>query len=88
MGAYAIRAYEDALTGLFNRRGFVATLTRTLADRRGEGTQVTLTMIDLDAFKRINDTFGHAAGDDALTAVAELLREHMAPNTLLCRAGG
>jgi diguanylate cyclase (GGDEF)-like protein len=45
-------------------------------------------MIDLDAFKRVNDTFGHSAGDRALTAVADVLREHMAPTSVLCRAGG
>ena len=88
MTAYATHADKDALTGLFNRRRFLSALTRMLYDPPGDDTHVTLAMIDLDAFKQINDTFGHAAGDQALTAVAELLREHTTSNALLCRAGG
>ncbi len=79
---------EDSLTGLFNRRGFIAALTRRLGDPRGDDTHLTMIMVDLDAFKRINDTFGHAAGDRALIAVAEVLRQQVAPTALLCRAGG
>ncbi|WP_156763894.1 GGDEF domain-containing protein [Mycobacterium sp. 852002-50816_SCH5313054-b] len=88
MGSYAERADEDALTGLFNRRGFIAALTRRLGDPRAGDTHLTMIMIDLDAFKRINDTFGHAAGDRALIAVADVLRQHVVPTALLCRAGG
>lgn len=88
MGTYAERADEDSLTGLFNRRGFIAALTRGLGDPRADDTHLTMMMIDLDAFKRINDTFGHAAGDRALIAVADVLRRQVAPNSLLCRAGG
>ena len=88
VGTYAVRADEDALTGLFNRRGFIAALTRRLADLRVEEAHLILLMVDLDAFKRVNDTFGHAAGDRALIAVADLLRQNMAPTAVLCRAGG
>jgi diguanylate cyclase (GGDEF)-like protein len=88
MGTYAVRADQDALTGLLNRRGFITTLTRRLAEPRPNATHLTVVMIDLDAFKRVNDTFGHSAGDRALTAVADVLREHMAPTSVLCRAGG
>lgn len=88
IGTYAVRADEDALTGLFNRRGFIAALTRRLADPHADATHLTMVMIDLDAFKRINDTFGHAAGDRALMAVAGVLRQHVSPTAMLCRAGG
>jgi diguanylate cyclase (GGDEF)-like protein len=88
MGTYAVRADEDSLTGLFNRRGFIAALTRRLGDPHADDTHLTMVMIDLDAFKRINDTFGHAAGDRALIAVADVLRKHMASTAVLCRAGG
>ena len=88
MGTYAVRADEDSLTGLFNRRAFIAALTRRLGDPHPDDTHLTMIMIDLDAFKRINDTFGHAAGDRALIAVADVLRQHVAPTAVLCRAGG
>jgi diguanylate cyclase (GGDEF)-like protein len=88
MGTYATSAGEDALTGLFNRRGFIAALTRRLADPNVNDSHLILVMVDLDAFKRINDTFGHAAGDRVLIAVADLLRQHMPPTAVLCRAGG
>jgi diguanylate cyclase len=45
-------------------------------------------MVDLDDFKRVNDTHGHPAGDRALTAVADLLRRHAPPSATICRAGG
>jgi diguanylate cyclase (GGDEF)-like protein len=45
-------------------------------------------MVDLDDFKRVNDTRGHPAGDRALLAVAELLRRHSPPTAAICRAGG
>ncbi|OMC54995.1 hypothetical protein A5745_00715 [Mycobacterium sp. IS-2888] len=88
MGTYAVRADEDALTGLFNRRGFIAALTRRLTNPHADTTHLTMVMIDLDAFKRINDTFGHAAGDRALIAVAGVLRQQVSPTAMVCRAGG
>ncbi|WP_165821840.1 GGDEF domain-containing protein [Mycobacterium colombiense] len=88
MGTYAQRADQDSLTGLFNRRGFITALTRRLAEAGADDAHLTMTMIDLDAFKRINDTFGHAAGDRALIAVAGVLRQHASSTSVLCRAGG
>jgi diguanylate cyclase (GGDEF)-like protein len=51
-------------------------------------THLAMVMIDLDNFKRINDTHGHSVGDHALRAVADLLREHTPPDAAVCRAGG
>jgi diguanylate cyclase (GGDEF)-like protein len=88
MGRYAMRSDEDPLTGLLNRRGFIDTITRHLTARQPAHTHLTVQMVDLDDFKRVNDTQGHPAGDRALTAVADLLRRHAPPSATICRAGG
>jgi diguanylate cyclase (GGDEF)-like protein len=88
MGRYAMRSDEDPLTGLLNRRGFIEATTRQLAAPDPGVTYLTVQMVDLDDFKRVNDTLGHAAGDRVLTAVAELLRSHAPPTAAVCRAGG
>jgi len=88
MGRYAMKSDQDPLTGLLNRRGFIETITRRLAAGGSEATHLTVQMIDLDDFKRVNDTYGHAAGDGVLIAVAELLRRHAPPTATICRAGG
>jgi diguanylate cyclase (GGDEF)-like protein len=85
---YAIRSDTDPLTGLLNRRAFVETVTRRLAGRGSGRTYATVVMVDLDDFKRINDTHGHATGDRVLLEVAELLRRHNPPGGAVCRAGG
>jgi diguanylate cyclase (GGDEF)-like protein len=88
LGNYAQRAEEDALTGLLNRRAFIDAVSDSLANASPAHTHLAVVMIDLDHFKRINDTHGHSVGDYALRAVAELLREHTPPDALVCRAGG
>lgn len=85
---YVVRAEEDPLTGLLNRRGFVDALTHHLATPLPAGAHLTVMMVDLDNFKRINDTHGHAVGDQTLLAVAGLLQEHFSPTAAICRAGG
>lgn len=87
MRAFADRAEVDPLTGLLNRRGFLDRITADLAAASPGGTHLTVLMADLDDFKTINDTHGHAAGDHALIAVADLLRRRL-PGTVICRAGG
>jgi diguanylate cyclase (GGDEF)-like protein/hemerythrin-like metal-binding protein len=74
-------AITDDLTGLFNRRHFDAVFAAELARARREGSALTLALLDLDHFKRLNDTYGHVAGDEALVTVAGALREH-------CRRAG
>ncbi|MBI3224885.1 MAG: GGDEF domain-containing protein [Mycolicibacterium cosmeticum] len=91
---YAMRADEDQLTGLFNRRGFVDEVTRILHETSqvpndpGAPVRVAIFMVDIDNFKRINDSFGHAAGDQAILAVAQLLRRQAPLPAVICRAGG
>src|ERR1700690_13385 len=63
-------AYHDLLTGLPNRAAFSAHLTRTVEAASATATSVAVVCIDLDRFKDINDTFGHAIADDVLNAVA------------------
>jgi diguanylate cyclase (GGDEF)-like protein len=88
IGMYAQRSEEDALTGLLNRRAFTDAVSNRLANAPPAHTHLAVAMVDLDNFKRINDTHGHAVGDRALRAVAELLREHTPADTVVCRAGG
>lgn len=88
MGAYAEKSGSDPLTGLLNRRGFAEAITHQLGDAPPSATHLGLVMVDLDNFKLVNDTHGHAAGDRALKAVAELLCERCPPGAAICRAGG
>lgn len=88
MGAYAHRSDSDPLTGLLNRRGLAGAITRQLTQAPPSATHLGLVMVDLDNFKLVNDTHGHAAGDRALQAVAEILRERSPRGAALCRAGG
>lgn len=85
---YAQRSEEDALTGLLNRRAFSETVGHRLARPARAHTHLAVVMVDIDNFKRINDTQDHAAGDDALRTVAGLLREQAPPGAVICRAGG
>jgi diguanylate cyclase (GGDEF)-like protein/PAS domain S-box-containing protein len=82
------QATRDPLTGLFNRRYLDETLERELARARREGHPVAVVMIDLDHFKRINDTYGHRAGDQMLQAFAAILQEDSRTDDVACRHGG
>ena len=82
-------ATTDALTGLPNRRTFMGRLEEEFARvRRFESHQVAVLMLDLDYFKRINDTHGHAAGDEVLRQVAMLIRDETRRVDLCSRIGG
>jgi PleD family two-component response regulator len=84
-------AYHDALTGLWNRHALSTTLERIFQDiLRSEGTPypktAALLYLDLDNFKRINDTLGHSLGDDLLKVVASRIAEVLRPSDVLARA--
>ena len=81
-------AERDELTGLANRRVFATELGRQLARERRYGGESSLLMIDLDGFKDVNDTLGHAAGDLVLQAVSYLLVERVRDTDLAARLGG
>ena len=81
-------ADTDPLTGLANRRALERTLEAALARAGARSRSVGLLMLDLDGFKAINDTHGHAAGDEALREVARRLRRCVRERDLVARLGG
>lgn len=81
------RAFHDVLTGLSNRELFTNEIKHALT-RRPRGSHFSVLFIDLDGFKQINDTFGHAAGDEVLRAVGDRLRAAVRPSDSLARMGG
>ncbi|MBI5069517.1 MAG: diguanylate cyclase [Deltaproteobacteria bacterium] len=82
------RSITDPLTGLFNRRYFEYRLAQELERARRHGDPVALAFLDLDHFKRINDTYGHATGDAVLLAVARVLQEELRRLDVCTRWGG
>lgn len=78
----------DELTGISNRRGFIALAVHALAMCKRHAQPVSVVMFDLNQFKPINDTFGHAEGDRALVAFANLLRECFRDSDVFARIGG
>lgn len=81
-------AMHDPLTGLYNRRHFNNILEYEIGRSERHSHEFSLLMLDLDDFKDINDSYGHATGDDALCGVAEILREHIRKGDLAARIGG
>lgn len=81
-------ARTDGLTGLYNRRGFDAELPNFMERARAIGKGLALIAMDLDKFKPVNDTLGHAAGDAVLKGVAKILQEGVRKTDLPCRIGG
>ena len=81
-------ANRDGLTGLLNRRHFMIIAEAELQRAQRYRRPVTIGMADLDMFKKLNDTYGHAAGDAVLRAFAALIQESMRQSDLVCRYGG
>ena len=79
---------QDALTGLANRRAFNRKLKRLLHQARNQQSVIGLLLIDLDYFKHVNDTLGHAAGDHLLRVLSRRLRQCMPDNGFVARLGG
>jgi diguanylate cyclase (GGDEF)-like protein len=82
------QANTDSLTQLHNRRQLVELLPRELVRARRKSARVAALMIDLDFFKKINDTYGHKAGDLVLSEVGQLLRAGVRASDIACRYGG
>lgn len=82
------QAVRDGLTNLFNRRYLDETLERELARAKREGYPLSLVMIDIDHFKKLNDTYGHQAGDKVLRELAALLWGDVRAEDVPCRYGG
>ena len=81
-------AMHDPLTGLLNRRALMERLHRELATMRRTGEPLAFAMIDVDDFKRINDTLGHAGGDEALKQIAHILRTQARETDIPARFAG
>jgi diguanylate cyclase (GGDEF)-like protein len=79
---------SDALTGLLNRHGLQRSLRRNISEARRYGRPLSCLMLDIDHFKAVNDTYGHAAGDTALMQVARVLSEAVRGSDVVCRYGG
>jgi two-component system cell cycle response regulator len=81
-------AITDDLTGLYNRRGFLASATHQLKVAQRNGQSLLLFFCDVDNLKRINDSFGHPEGDMALIRTADALEQTFRESDLLARLGG
>lgn len=78
----------DELTGLVNRKSFLEIFESELEKLKGSDSPLSLAFIDIDYFLRINDTYGHAGGDEVLIQVASTLKELTGETTVVCRYGG
>ncbi|MBY0240079.1 MAG: GGDEF domain-containing protein [Burkholderiaceae bacterium] len=85
---YRQLSLNDALTGLYNRAWLNDMLPKLAARAAQDGGSLSLVMVDLDHFKRFNDTHGHVAGDAALIAAASALRDGLRPSDFAVRYGG
>jgi len=81
-------SHTDELTGLYNRRGLMAIAGEQIKQARRAGKGLSVTYVDLDGMKRINDRFGHEAGDRALLATATILRSAFRDSDIIARTGG
>ena len=88
VGELEARADVDPLLDILNRRGFERELKRALAHIKRYGTEAALMFVDLDAFKGVNDKYGHGAGDALLKAVARELAGHVRASDVVGRLGG
>lgn len=82
------QAQTDALTGLWNHRSFHERLRRELVRASAQHGSVSIVMLDLDDFKRVNDVYGHAVGDLVLVGIADALRATVRATDDVCRIGG
>ena len=84
----SIQARHDPLTGVLNRKGLDEAMERELSSVRRKETPLCMALLDIDNFKKLNDSMGHATGDQALTHLAGVARECMRPQDTLARYGG
>jgi diguanylate cyclase (GGDEF)-like protein len=81
-------SFKDEVTGLYNRRFFSIRLEEEFSRYRRFNHPVSVILLDLDAFKSVNDELGHAAGDETLRGMAEILLRHSRGINVICRYGG
>lgn len=83
-----ILAQTDSLTGMANRRTFMENYDRQFENVTADGDSLVVLMIDIDFFKKVNDGYGHAMGDEVICRVAEILKGHQGANAISGRYGG
>jgi len=81
-------SFKDDVTGLYNRRFFSIRLEEEVSRYRRFNHPVSVVLLDLDSFKAVNDELGHAAGDETLRGMAEILLRHSRGINVICRYGG
>jgi diguanylate cyclase (GGDEF)-like protein len=81
-------ANRDYLTGLYNRRHFFNVMQEYLDDVKESGEKFAVAMLDIDHFKKVNDTYGHDAGDKVIVTLADILRSSTSPSDIVARFGG
>ena len=86
--ALDLQARTDALTGLLNRRGFETQMAFAVALARRSSRPLSLITVDVDHFKRVNDTYGHEAGDEVLRRLARTLESRLRGSDVMARLGG
>ena len=82
------QAIRDSLTGVFNRRFLAESLEKEVSKAGREGTPISIVMMDVDHFKKFNDTYGHKCGDAVLKSLAQFLTESSRQGDIVCRYGG
>lgn len=88
IGELQVMAETDALTGLFNRRALESRARVLFADQRHSDPVIALMLLDIDHFKRVNDTWGHDSGDKALVTLADVCRDTVRTDDIVARFGG
>ncbi len=81
-------AHQDYLTGALNRRGMDEAFEREFSRSERSGTPISVALLDIDHFKKLNDTLGHDAGDEALVHLAKVVKSALRPTDVLARYGG
>jgi len=81
-------AYHDPLTNIYNRQIFDKMLQKEKENKRRHGDTLSLIMLDIDHFKRVNDTYGHSIGDKVLITLTQLISENLRTNDIFARWGG
>ncbi|GHU05446.1 hypothetical protein FACS1894158_08290 [Betaproteobacteria bacterium] len=88
LGEYKQKSRLDGLTGLFNRNTFDELLQENMNISKRNGASFSLILIDIDDFKKVNDTYGHVVGDTVLSDMGQILQSVMRQDDAACRYGG
>jgi diguanylate cyclase (GGDEF)-like protein len=88
LNEYKQKSRRDGLTGLFNRTTFDELLQQNMSISERTGAKLSLILIDVDDFKKVNDTYGHVAGDRVLSGIGRILQSILRREDAICRYGG